>query len=129
MQLRKREIGPIFAQTDVRPRMTVVARVFGTILLSKDLGAWRSTSCPFDDPAGTSHARTASRLEAVCAAYQLVGLRAERRRRPALDSYRSAVSSQIVNGPSLTSSTAISAPNRPVATVTPSPRSASTNRR
>ena len=38
--------------------------------------------------------------------------------------YRSAVSSQIVNGPSLTSSTAISAPNRPVATLTPRPRSA-----
>ncbi len=32
----------------------------------------------------------------------------------------SAVSSQIVNGPSLTSSTAISSPKRPVATVTPS---------
>ena len=43
--------------------------------------------------------------------------------------YRSAVSSQIVNGPSLTSSTAISAPNRPVATVTPRPRSASAKRR
>jgi hypothetical protein len=40
----------------------------------------------------------------------------------------SAVSSQIVNGPSLTSSTAISAPKRPVATSTPRSRSDAANR-
>jgi hypothetical protein len=43
--------------------------------------------------------------------------------------YPSAVSSQIVNGPSFTSSTAISAPNRPVATGTPISASAAANRR
>jgi hypothetical protein len=45
------------------------------------------------------------------------------------DAHRSAESSQIVKGPSLTRLTAISAPNRPVATVTPRPRRASANRR
>ena len=43
--------------------------------------------------------------------------------------YPSAVSSQIVNGPSFTSSTVISAPNRPVATGTPISASAAANRR
>src|SRR4029078_4831121 len=40
-----------------------------------------------------------------------------------------AVSSQIVNGPSLISSTSITSPNRPVATSTPSFRSAAPNHR
>ena len=42
---------------------------------------------------------------------------------------RSALSSQIVNGPSFTSSTAMAAPNRPVATPTPSAPSAAAKRR
>ena len=53
------------------------------------------------------------------------GVHADGRRRPSAV----AVSSQIVNGPSLTSSTAITSPNRPVATSTPSSRSAAANRR
>ena len=48
---------------------------------------------------------------------------------PADTCYRWSVSSQMVNGPSLTSWTAISAPNRPVATVTPSDASVAANRR
>ena len=51
----------------------------------------------------------------------------EAQRRPACH-HGASVSSQIVNGPSLTSSTAISAPNRPVATGTPSPRSVAAKR-